>query len=89
MNKSLILVVEDDAAVRNLITTTLETQDYRFLTASTGEAAILEAVSHNPDIVLLDMGLPDIDGVDIIKKSAHGRLCLLLSSAPEARIRIK
>ena len=68
MNKSLILVVEDDAAVRNLITTTLETQDYRFLTASTGEAAILEAVSHNPDIVLLDMGLPDIDGVDIIKK---------------------
>ncbi len=60
------------------------------MTASTGEAAILEAVSHNPDIVLLDMGLPDIDGVDIIKKkSAHGRLCLLLSSAPEARIRIK
>ena len=71
MNKSLILVVEDDAAVRNLITTTLETQDYRFLTASTGEAAILEAVSHNPDIVLLDMGLPDIDGVDIIKKNPH------------------
>lgn len=68
MNKPLILVVEDDAAVRNLITTTLETQNYRFLTASTGETAILEAVSHNPDIVLLDLGLPDIDGVDIIKK---------------------
>ena len=68
MNKPLILVVEDDAAVRNLITTTLETQDYRFLTASTGETAILEAVSHNPDIVLLDLGLPDIDGVDIIQK---------------------
>lgn len=68
MNKQLILVVEDDAAVRNLITTTLETQNYRFLTAPTGEAAILETVSHNPDIVLLDLGLPDIDGVDIIKK---------------------
>ena len=62
MNKPLILVVEDDAAVRNLITTTLETQSYRFLTAPDGETAILEAVSHNPDIVLLDLGLPDVVG---------------------------
>lgn len=68
MNKPLVLVVEDDAAIRNLITTTLETHDYRFHTAPTGEAAILEAVSHNPDVVLLDLGLPDIDGIDIIKK---------------------
>ncbi|MEG1779446.1 MAG: response regulator, partial [Oscillospiraceae bacterium] len=68
MNKPLILVVEDDSAVRNLIATTLETHDYKYLTAATGETAILEAVSHNPDIVLLDLGLPDIDGVDIIKK---------------------
>lgn len=68
MNKSRILVVEDDNAVRNLITTTLETHDYKYHTASTGEAAILDAVSHNPDVVLLDLGLPDMDGVDIIKK---------------------
>ena len=68
MNKPLILVVEDDAAVRNLITTTLETQQYRFQTAATGEAAILEAVSHHPDVILLDLGLPDIDGIDIIRK---------------------
>ena len=68
MNKPLILVVENDTAVCNLITTTLETHDYRFHTAGTGEAAILEAVSHNPDIVLLDLGLPDMDGVDIITK---------------------
>lgn len=68
MNKPLILVVEDDSAVRNLITTTLETHDYRFREASTGEAAVLEAVSHNPDVVLLDLGLPDIDGIEIIRK---------------------
>lgn len=68
MNKQLIMVVEDDTAVRNLITTTLETQSYRYLTAASGESAILEAVSHNPDIVLLDLGLPDMDGVDIIRK---------------------
>lgn len=68
MNKPLILIVEDDRAVRNLIATTLETQDYRYLSAQTGEAAIMESVSHNPDVVLLDLGLPDIDGVEIIKK---------------------
>ena len=48
MNKPLILVVEDDAPVRNLIATTLKAHDYRFLTASNGESAILEASSHNP-----------------------------------------
>ena len=68
MNKPLILVVEDDPAVRNLIATTLETHDYRYQTAPTGEAAILEAVSHNPDVILLDLGLPDMDGVAIIEK---------------------
>lgn len=68
MNKSLILVVEDDKSVCNLITTTLKVHDYRYLTAGNGETAILEAASHNPDIVLLDLGLPDIDGIDIIRK---------------------
>lgn len=68
MNKALILVVEDDAPVRNLITTTLKTHDYRYLISGTGESAIMEASSHNPDIVLLDLGLPDTDGVDVIRR---------------------
>lgn len=68
MNKPLILVVEDDAAVRNLITTTLRAHQYRFLTATNGESAVLEASSHNPEIVLLDLGLPDIDGVEVIRR---------------------
>lgn len=68
MNKPLILVVEDDTAIRNLITTTLETQDYRFHTAPNGVQALLESVSQKPDIMLLDLGLPDMDGIEIIKK---------------------
>ena len=64
----MILVVEDDAAVRNLITTTLETQEYKHLTAGTGKEAITESVSYKPDIVLLDLGLPDMDGIDVIRK---------------------
>lgn len=68
MNKTVILVVEDDTPIRNLITTTLKTHAYKYLVASTGEGAILEASSHNPDIILLDLGLPDIDGIEVIKR---------------------
>ena len=68
MNKPLILIVEDDAAVRNMIATTLEMQNYKYLTAGTGQQAVMAAASQNPDIMLLDLGLPDMDGVEIIKK---------------------
>ena len=68
MSKFQILVVEDDVPVRNLITTTLKVHDYRFITSATGEGAVMEAASHNPDIILLDLGLPDIDGVEVINR---------------------
>ena len=68
MSKYQVLVVEDDAPVRNLITTTLKAHDYLFVTAETGEGAVMEAASHNPDIILLDLGLPDIDGVEVIRR---------------------
>ena len=66
MYKAKILVVEDDPAISNR--TTLETQDYQFHTAQNGSGALMEAVSYNPDVMILDLGLPDMDGVDIIKK---------------------
>ena len=68
MSNLLVLEVEDDVPVRNLISTTLKTRGYEYLIAQNGESAIMEASSRNPDVVLLDLGLPDIDGVDVIKK---------------------
>lgn len=68
MNKLQILVVEDDAPVRNLITTTLKAHDYKHIIAENGEEAICQASTCNPDIALLDLGLPDMDGVEVIKK---------------------
>ena len=58
MKKFQILVVEDDAPVRNLITTTLRAHDYRFITSGTGEGAVMEVASHKPDI----------DGVEVIRR---------------------
>ncbi len=68
MNKLMILVVEDDKSVRNLIATTLRTNGYRFTEAPTGEEAIIQASSHNPDVILLDLGLPDMEGIDVIRR---------------------
>lgn len=68
MDKPLILVVEDDKAVKNLITTTLDIEGYRYHTASRGQEALVEAVSQTPDLMLLDLGLPDMDGMEIIRK---------------------
>ena len=63
-----ILVIEDDVAVGNLITTTLEMENYQFRLAKTAKQGIMNVLSYNPDIMLLDLGLPDMDGLEVIKK---------------------
>ena len=90
-NKPLILVVEDDSPVRNLIVTTLKTHDYKYITAENGNAAIMEASSHNPEIVLLDLGLPDIDGVEVIKtiRSWSNMPIIVLSARSEDNDKIE
>jgi two-component system, OmpR family, KDP operon response regulator KdpE len=64
----LILVVEDEPALRNILRALFEAQNYRFVEASTAARALIEARSHKPDIVLVDLGLPDGDGVTVIRR---------------------
>lgn len=66
--KPFVLVVEDDIPIRNLITTTLGSQNYKYETAANGSQAVMAAASGNPDIILMDLGLPDMDGIDVIRK---------------------
>ena len=68
MNKNVILLVEDDPSIRNLMMKTLKLNDYKYIVAKNGEEALLESTTHNPDIILLDLGLPDMDGVDVIRQ---------------------
>ena len=91
MNKPLILTVEDDAPIRNLISTTLKTNDYRYQLASNGKEAILAVSTQNPDIVLLDLGLPDMDGVEVIRtiRSWSNLPIIVISARSEERDKIE
>ena len=91
MNKPLILVVEDDPSIRNLITTTLKTNDYRYVVAPSGSTAIMEATSHHPEIILLDLGLPDMDGVQVIQtvRSWSNVPIIVISARSEDNDKIK
>lgn len=68
MNTCKILIVEDDLPILNLMKITMESNDYHYLTATNGKMALALSASHNPDIMLLDLGLPDIDGIEVIEK---------------------
>ena len=77
-----ILVVEDDPAVRNLISMTLDLQGYRVEAADRGAAGLMAAASMNPDIVILDLGLPDMDGSEVIAKiRSWSQVAILVVSA--------
>ena len=65
--KNKILVVEDDQNICNVITTVLESNQYETITAKTGSQALTLISSHCPDLVLLDLGLPDLDGLNVIR----------------------
>lgn len=62
-----ILVVEDDTMVRNLVLTALEAQSFDLFAESTGRGAIASAATNAFDVVLLDLGLPDIDGIEVVR----------------------
>jgi two-component system KDP operon response regulator KdpE len=63
-----ILVIEDDAGLRDVLRALLEAEGYRVILAETGRRALIEARSHKPDAVLVDLGLPDRDGQDVIRR---------------------
>jgi two-component system, OmpR family, KDP operon response regulator KdpE len=63
-----ILAVEDEPDIREILRALLEAEHYRFIGAETAERGEIEARSHKPDLMLVDLGLPDGDGVDLIRR---------------------
>lgn len=66
LNKYKILVVEDEANIRNLVATMLDTAGYQVITADSLMCAKTMYASHNPDLIILDLGLPDMDGLHLL-----------------------
>jgi len=66
--KPLILIVEDDKPIKKFMKVSLEAQGYKCIETEFGKVAITLIFSHNPDIIILDLGLPDIDGLNVIDK---------------------
>lgn len=89
--KPLILVVEDDPAVRNLIVAALETHGLRHMAVETAHAAIAAASSQAPSIVLLDLGLPDMDGVKVVEsvRTWSGMPIIVVSARSEDADKIR
>ena len=63
-----ILVIEDDAQIRRFLRATLRSHSYRVTEATSGQEALKEVSIHHPDLLILDLGLPDMDGVDLTKQ---------------------
>ncbi len=66
--KEKILIVEDEAIIRKFMENTLKSNGYQSITATSGQAALSMIFSHCPDLILLDLGLPDMDGIEILKE---------------------
>jgi two-component system KDP operon response regulator KdpE len=81
----LILVIEDEPQIRHFLRTTLTAEGYRVIEAENGERGVLEAATHKPDLVMVDLGLPDLDGVEVVKRiRAWSALPILILSARSA-----
>jgi two-component system, OmpR family, KDP operon response regulator KdpE len=80
--KVTVLVVEDEPQIRRLLRTSLSGQDYRVLEAANGREGLSMAASHQPDLVILDLGLPDMDGLDVIREvRTWGQMPILVLTA--------
>ncbi|MCI1945459.1 response regulator [Clostridium luticellarii] len=83
-SKPYILVVEDDKIIRRFITAALSAQNYKYIETDMGNEAVALAMSNNPDLVILDLGLPDIDGVQVISKIREwSKVPIIIVSARE------
>jgi two-component system KDP operon response regulator KdpE len=77
-----ILVIEDEPPLRRFLKLTLETQDYRIIEAMTGAQGLQQAAAMKPDLVILDLGLPDMDGLTVIQRLREwSKLPILVVSA--------
>lgn len=84
-SKPYILVVEDDRPIRNFIVASLKAQGFNYIETEKGAEAIALSMSHKPDLIILDLGLPDMDGIDVISNIRQwSKVPIIIVSARES-----
>jgi two-component system KDP operon response regulator KdpE len=66
-NAATLIVIEDEAQIRRFLRATLTSEGYQVIEAETGRQGLIEAATRKPELIILDLGLPDMDGVEVIK----------------------
>jgi two-component system KDP operon response regulator KdpE len=81
MNKTEILIIDDEPQIRKLLEIILESNDYKVLQAETGKEGLVKAANHPPELILLDIGLPDSSGQEILKalRQWYSKAIIILS----------
>ncbi len=81
MNKAVVLIIDDEPQIRKLLQINLESNDYKVLQAETGKEGIIVAANHPPDLILLDIGLPDKSGHEVLKelRTWYNKAIIILS----------
>jgi two-component system KDP operon response regulator KdpE len=90
-NTSTLVVIEDDPQIRRFLRTGLSTEPFRIFEAETGRAGLVEAATRKPDLVILDLGLPDLDGVEVVSelRQWYTRPIIILSARSNEQEKIK
>ena len=88
---STLVVIEDDPQIRRFLRTGLSAEPFRIFEAETGKAGLVEAATRKPDLVILDLGLPDLDGVDVVTelRGWYTRPIIILSARSNEQEKIK
>ncbi len=86
-----LVVIEDDPQIRRFLRTGLSAEPFRIFEAETGRAGLVEAATRKPDLVILDLGLPDLDGVDVVAelREWYSRPIIILSARSNEQEKIK
>lgn len=89
--KELILLIEDEPQMRRFLRITLESHGYRFVDAGTAQEGLMQASTRNPDVVLLDLGLPDVDGLEVTKRLREWMLTpiIVISAREQEQDKVK
>ncbi|HET8584514.1 MAG TPA: response regulator [Casimicrobiaceae bacterium] len=91
MNAATVLVIEDEPQIRRFLRASFDAEGYRVVESASGRRATIDAASHKPDLAIVDLGLPDVDGIDVVRRIRQwsSMPVIVLSARTQERTKIE